>query len=347
MPFEVDANEALLAGAWTIAATALIWLEILRVRRRQARETRISRAVIARWHPLLSLASFGIPPDDLPPLQKDEHAAFLKLWVYLQTSLRGDARTALSEIARRLHCDTLALRMLASRSRSDKLLATVVAGHLGLQPALKLLLLHAEAKDSVLSLQALHAVLRISPELAATLIPLCVQRADWPVTELLPGLRDSSPWIAGPLLAAFDSPHEHERRRSLQLAKGLRIPIELPLQQRLLSQSPAALLAESLPLVDQATLLPDVRACLVHADNRVRAAAVEALVRLGDAGDLATMAAMLGDPSWRVRNAAAHAIVSLPGGGLAALRRVADECDDRYGRNMAEHVLAEERLAAA
>ena len=45
--------------------------------------------------------------------------------------------------------------------------------------------------------------LRISPELVATLVPLCVRRADWPVAQLLPILRDYAQWSAPPLLAAL------------------------------------------------------------------------------------------------------------------------------------------------
>ncbi len=345
MRFDIDADSALVAAASAFAAAALIWIEILWLRRRQARETRIARDVTDRWHPILSLASFGIAPEQLPPLHKNERSAFLKLWIYLQTSLRGDARAALSSVARQLNCDVLALKMLARGDRGDKLLATIVAGHLGLVPALRLLLVHTDSRDSVLSLQAFQSVLRISPEVVATLVPQCVQRVDWPVSQLLPSLRDCVPWLAAPLLGMLDSRDEREVARTLELIAGLRIPVDLPLQQRLLRQTSPALLAASLPLVDQAALLGTVRACLRHEDSRVRAAAAKALSRAGTADDLDTLEVMLCDLSWKVRNSAARAIVALPGGGTDALRTIGDRCTDRYGRNMAEHVLAEIRLA--
>lgn len=346
MHFEIDAEAALVAAGWAFAIAALIWIEILWLRKRQAREARIARDVTGRWHPILSLASFGIEPEQLPPLQKNERSAFLKLWVYLQTSLRGDARTALSSVARQLNCDTLALHMLARGDRGEKLLATIVAGHLGLVPALRLLLAHTDSRDSVLSLQAFQSVLRVSPEVVATLVPQCVQRVDWPVSQLLPSLRDCVPWLAAPLLGMVDSRNEDDVMRTLELIAGLRIPVDLPLQQRLLQQTAPALLAASLPLVDQSVLLEPVRTCLRHEDSRVRAAAASALARTGTAADLDRLEPMLCDLSWKVRNSAARAIVALSGGGTDALRVIGERCTDRYGRNMAEHVLAEIRLAS-
>lgn len=345
MPFELTARAALIAGAWTFAAAALIWIEILRLRRRQARDERIAAEVTARWHPILSLASFGIRPDTLPALHPSEHAAFLKLWVYLQTSLRGDARAALSEIATALRCDSLTLRMLARGDRGDRLLATVVAGHLGLVPALRLLMVHAESKDSVLSLQALHSILRISPELSATLVPLCMRRDDWPVSQLLPSLRECSTWLLAPLVASLSDPDEAHVRRALQLIAGLRLSPDAAIQQRLLAQASAPLLAESLALIDQPSLLPQVRDLPRHADSHVRAAAIDALARMGGTTDLEAVAAGLTDPSWRVRNSAARALLALPGGGPEVLRLAGERSGDRYGRNMTEHVLAEHRLA--
>ncbi len=346
MPFEFDARAALIAGLWALTAAALIWIEILRLRRRQARDERIAAEVTARWHPILSLASFGIRPDTLPPLRKDEQAAFLKLWIYLQTSLRGDARAALSAIATELHCDSLTLRMLARGNRGDRLLATVVAGHLGLVPALRLLMVHAESRDSVLSLQALHSILRISPELAATLAPLCTRRDDWPVSQLLPSLRACSGWLLPPLVAALSGASEAHVERALQLIAGLRLSPDIDVQRRLLAQPSPALLATSLALIDQPALLPPLRALLGHDDSRVRAAAVDALARIGNAADIAPVAARLTDASWRVRNSAAHALLALPGGGPDVLRQAGLACGDRYGLNMTEHVLAEHRLAA-
>lgn len=345
-PFELDARAAVIAGAWAFAGATLVWFEILRLRRRQARDARIAAEVTARWHPLLSLASFGILPESLPALKRNEQAAFLKLWVYLQTSLRGDARTALSQIAIDLRCDILTLRMLAKGDRGDRLLATVVAGHLGLAPALRLLVVHAESKDSVLSLQALHSILRIAPERSATLVPLCLQRDDWPVSQLLPSLRECSAWLLPPLVAALDDVDEARVQRALQLIAGLRLSPDVQVQHRLMSRHSPALLASSLPLVDQPALLPRVRILLLHEDNRVRAAAVDALARLGAAADLDLLAARLTDGSWRVRNSAARAILALPGGGTHALEQAGERCGDRYGRNMTEHVLAEHRLAS-
>ncbi len=345
LPFEADAHAALVAGVWTFAASLLIWVEIMRLRRRQARDAAIAAQVHADWHPILAQASFGMPPGPLRPLRPEERAPFLKLWLHLQTSLRGDAGASLSHIARELCCDELAMLMLARGNRGDRLVAVLVAGHLGLIPALQPLLELARAKDSVLSLQALHSVLRIAPSRAGVLIPLCVQRDDWPVPQLLTSLRACIPEVTAPLLAALDSSDEREAARAIRLVAGLRIAPDLPTQQKLAGQASPLLLSASLGLIDQPALLGRVRDCLRHPDHRVRAEAINALGRIGEASDIGALAAMLGDPNWHVRNRAARAIVTLPGGGVAGLQQVANACEDRYGRNMAEHVLAEIRFA--
>lgn len=341
LPFDVNAQAALLAGAASLGVAALIWLEILRLRRRQTRIDRTAKAVTDTWHPILSLASFGIPPDELPELRRDEYIPFLKLWVYLQTSLRGDAREALTAIARQLHCDRITLQMLARGKRGDRLLAVVTAGHLKLEAALPLLHLLADSDDSVLSLQAQHAILRIAPEAANLSVPRCVRRDDWPVSQLLSSLRESGPVLLPAFLAEIDDASNLHVRRALQMSSGLRLPMDTATQQRLLNLTRTDCLAAALPLVDQASLLPQVRALCKHADSAVRAAAARALARIGEPADLDRLQQLITDPSWVVRNQAAKSIVALPGAGAAALRLVEETTADRFARNMAQHVLAE------
>ncbi len=341
LPFDVNARVALLAGAGSLAVASLIWLEILRLRRRQARMARTAKGVTDTWHPILSLASFGVLPDVLPALKRDDHIPFLKLWVYLQTSLRGEAREALTAIARALHCDRMALQMLARGKRGDRLLAIVTSGHLKLDAALPLLHLIADSGDSVMSLQAQHAILRIAPEAANLSVPRCVRREDWPVSQLLSSLRESGPVLLPAFLAEIDNAGNVHVSRALQLASGLRLALDAATQQRLLQLPRADSLAAALPLVDQSALLPQVRVLSRHPESSVRAAATRALARIGEPADLARLQALITDPSWVVRNQAAKAIVALPGAGQDALRAVEAATPDRYARNMAQHVLAE------
>lgn len=341
LPSDLNAQAALLAGAASLGAAALIWLEILRLRHRQARLDRTAKTVTDTWHPILSLTSFGIPPDQLPALQRDEYIPFLKLWVYLQSSLRGDAREALASIARQLHCDRVALRMLARGKRGDRLLAVVTAGHLKLEAALPLLHLIADADDSVLSLQAQHAILRIAPEAANLSVPRCVRRDDWPVSQLLSSLRESGPVLLPAFLAEIDHAGHLHVSRALQLCAGLRLTMDTATQQRLLQMPRTDCLAAALPLINQSALLPRVRELSAHADSAVRAAATRTLARIGEPDDLARLQTLITDASWVVRNQAAKAILVLPGAGPEALQQVEATTPDRFARNMAQHVLAE------
>lgn len=117
-------------GIVALGLTLLLGLQIIRLRmslrRRQARAAR----ALARWRPILAAAIAGDPPRDLPPLAASERLHFIKLWVHLQSSLRGDAAGALNDIAHRLGLERDAQAMLARRARAERLLATLMLGHL-------------------------------------------------------------------------------------------------------------------------------------------------------------------------------------------------------------------------
>lgn len=356
LPFDVDPHSALLAGAGTFVVTGLVWLGILRLRWRQARASHLAKKVTDTWHPILSLASFGIPPDTLPELERGEHIPFLKLWVYLQTSLRGEARVALNHVARQMNLGSVVLRMLARGHRGDRLLAIVAAGHLQLDAALPLLHLIADSDDSVLSMQAQHAILRIAPEAANLSVPRCVRRDDWPVSQLLSSLRDSGPVLLPAFLEEIDAAGEddarqagdrsnqrHERAlRALQLIQGLHLNIEPGIQRRLLQLPDTDSLAAALKLVDHAALQPQVLALSFHDQSVVRAAAADALGRVGQPEDFDRLCELITDASWVVRHCAAKALLALPGAGAAVLTTMADTISDRYAGNMLRHVLAED-----
>jgi hypothetical protein len=105
-------------GIGALFLTLLLAAQIVRLRvalrRRQRREAR----VLARWRPLLNSAIVGEVPGALPPLAANERDHFIKLWVHLQASLRGEAGAALNDIAHRLQLD-LEARGMQTRAIDD------------------------------------------------------------------------------------------------------------------------------------------------------------------------------------------------------------------------------------
>ncbi|MFN3791026.1 HEAT repeat domain-containing protein [Massilia sp.] len=333
---------ALWTGTVALIVTLLLALQIvlLRVGLRR-RERRAARAV-ARWRPLLNQAIVGEEPS-LPSLRPSERLPFLHLWAHLQASLRGEASEALNGVARRLGVDTLSREMLARGARDERLLATLVLGHLRDRAAWPQLLPLASAADSVLSLSALWALVRVDPEAAADyLTPLFIEREDWALSHVAGILQQASGPVAQVLARILPGLPEERLPRALRIAESLRIPLPAGvLAGALHSPSSAVVIAALRGVLDPATLA-EVRALLAHDDWQVRVQAARALGRIGERSDAARLTSLLGDPQWWVRYRAAQALRELPLLSQADLKAVRASLTDRFALDMLDQVLAEE-----
>lgn len=318
---------ALWVGLGAVALTLVLTVAIIVLRLRlRARERRWDRFV-ARWRPAL-LAAILEPaqPPDLPVLQPREHVLFLRLWTYLQESVRGDAAQLLNDTALRLRIDETARRLLARGSRAEKLQAILAAGYLRDPAAWEALVEIARSGDSLLSVNAARALVRINPLRAANgLMPLLVSRTDWDLSRVAVFLAEARQafWLlmakAIPLLQA------HELPRTLLLAEALRLQLPDPTLARLLQPGqPAAVVQAALRLSDSLALAGEVRRCLAHADAGVREQAALQMAKLAGAGDVPAIAALLGDPEWPVRMAAARSLARLPFLGTRELQALGE-----------------------
>lgn len=316
----------LAAAFWTGLAAFLLTLGLvvaivvlrLQLRRRERRWN----AFVEVWRPCL-LAAILDPAStpQLPELRRGEHVLFLRLWAYLQESLRGDAARLLNETALRLGIDATARRLLVSGSRAEKLQAVLAAGYLRDAQAWDPLVALARSADSLLSVNAARALVRINPLRAANgLMPLLVTRTDWDLSRVAGFLGEARQafWLlmakSIPLLQAG------ELRRALLLAEALRLQLPDPTLARLLQPAqPADVVQAALRLTDSPALAPDVRRCLAHPDPAVRQQAALQMARLAGPDDLPVVTALLDDPEWPVRMAAAQALARLPFLGSSAL----------------------------
>ena len=93
-------------GLAAIGLTLLLVLVIVSLRLRLRTNLRREQDFIAIWRPLLLEAVSDDQPADrtvsLPVLRARDQLFFLKLWNYMQESLRGSANDRLNELARRL-----------------------------------------------------------------------------------------------------------------------------------------------------------------------------------------------------------------------------------------------------
>ncbi|WP_338766492.1 HEAT repeat domain-containing protein [Massilia sp. METH4] len=324
-----------------MALTMLIALQIIAMRIAARRRSARQHAMVQAWRPLLNAAVMGETAAQLPPLAARDMMRFMVYWLQMQQSVRGEAGRELNTLARRVGCDALARRLLVQGNRAERVVATLVLGHLRETPAWPDLERAAAQPDSAASILALWALAQIDPgaTAAALALPL-LQRADWPLGQLANILQsDRTAWE--PALAdAMESVDQSRLAGALRLVAAVRMILPPPVLERMLGHSDTEVVIAALRLAvtPESTFL--VRAHLSHADWRVRAQAARALGPLGGREDIAPLRAMLADREWWVRYRAAQALASLPFLRRDELTELAS--GDRFASDIMRHVLAEQ-----
>jgi HEAT repeat protein len=324
--------------------TLLIALQILVMRvlarRRLARE----HATTQTWRPILNGALMGEVPALLPALSSRDMMPFLTLWLHLQQSVRGGAGRELNTIAYRLGCDALSRRLLNRGSRAQRVMATLVLGHLRDRSAWLDLLRQARQLDSAASILALWALVQIDSAAAAEALaePLLL-RADWPLAQLATILQEERGTWEPALAGAIGTVAPARLPDALRLLAALRLGLPAPLLGHMLAHPHPDVVAAALRLATTPDVADQVRAHLAHPDWQVRVQAARALGPLGERDDVERLRPLLADPQWWVRYRTAQALASLP--FLRPAELVALAGDDRFAIDIMRHVLAEQEAA--
>lgn len=329
--------------------TALLVLAIVGLRLSQRRSEQRENAFIAVWRPvLLEVVSEGTP--HIPgALHGRDFLYFLKLWNYLQESLRSPASDRLNALARQLHCDEAVRTLLRKGHRAERLLALLTLGHLREASAWNELVEQTTGTDSVASIHAARTLIRIDP-LRGTelLLPLILTRRDWDVTQIANFLGEANQafWLhLSKNILAIDKQHW---TRALQLADALHLQLPLASMQYILTHAPSAdTLVAALHMAAGPALLPAARGFLHHPDWRVRVEAARFLGHFGDTEDLVPLQSLLQDTQWWVRYRAAQALAAMPFFGTGKLTQLRSQTTDAPVRDMLDHVLAEQGAGAA
>ena len=343
---QAPSDPILAAAFWTgtgaLLLTLLLGLQIIRLRVGLRARERLQARTHARWRPILNAAIVGDSPAELPRLAASERLHFIKLWVHLHSSLRGDAGAALNEIARRLGLDVDARAMLGRRARTERLLAALMLGHLGDREAWAPLLRLAGLDDPALSLTALWALVRIDPQAAAEyLTPLFVEREDWAMSHVAGILQQAGAPVAAVLAGMLPRLGPARLPRALRIAEALRVELPAEALAAALASTDIAIVTAALRSVNSPLLQEPVRALLAHEDWQVRVQAAKALGRIGQPPDVARLTALLADREWWVRYRAAQALVELPWLKRADLEALRASLEDRYAADMLAQVIAE------
>lgn len=337
-------NAALWVGLIALIATLGLLLQIawLRLRLRN-RETEIVR-IQETWTPQLNAVLIEGLPATLPCLPTSQASAFMRLWLRLHRSVRGEAALQLNQFALALGCDRHALRMLASGGRRDRLLATLMLGTLRVEAAWAPLSALAKRPDRLLAAQAMWALAQIKPQAAASeMLPFFLYTPQWPSAVVAAVLGESRA-LCEPVLAQLAQDCAPQQLpRLLQLAEALQAQLPTPLLAGMLGQTQPRVVVAALRLVNDPTLAVQTRELLAHEDWHVRVQAARALTRIGGAPEVPWLQKALGDSQWWVRLRAAEALVSLPFLSTPALQALASELPGEDERAMLKHVLARQR----
>ena len=188
---------ALWAGLIALALTAVMALAIVLLRLALLRDQQRWDRFVQTWRPLLLALMMDdevAASDGLPPLLPRDRQRFLRLWVYLHESVRGEAGDRLNVAARHLGMDATARRLLRRGSRAARLQAVLALGFLRDAQAWDGLVRLASAPDPLVSINAARALVQIDAIKAADiLMPLVLSRVDWDIARVAGMLTPSMP----------------------------------------------------------------------------------------------------------------------------------------------------------
>jgi HEAT repeat protein len=305
---------ALWSGVTATALTAVVGLLIVLLRLNLLREEQQWQDVLALWRPTLLALAIEPATTPLPPLPRRDRRRFLRLWVYLQESVRGEAAERLNAAARELGLAPFALQLLRTGSRTDRLRAILALGHLRDAEAWDALSRTVLLRDPLLSLNAARALLQIDPFRAAQgLVPLAIQREDWDIARMAAFFSHARDVSSLMLSRELPQVPTALMPRALRLARALRSPLPAASLRRIaLGQKDPATLRELLPLLQEPQWHGTVLDALVHPDEQVRTVALEVMTRIGKPDDVPFIGGLLRDGAHAIRLAAARTLVGMP-----------------------------------
>ena len=333
---------AVLIDAIALILTLLLILAAIYLRMALNRRVQQERDFFAVWRPLMLSSLDSSVPAGLPSLASSDRMYFLKLWNDLMRSASGNASGNLIRIALGVGADRFSRRMLRHGSRAECLLATIALGYLRDHSARDALVTQTMAADSVTSLHAFHALVRIDADTAASeLTPLMLAREDWPVAQVASILQPAQSAFMLPLLEATAETRATHLARTLRLIEALHLTLPHATIASLLQQENPETVIGALRIANDVGLLPLIRQHLHHPDWRARLQSARALGRIGEYTDVNRLVPLLADKEWWVRYRSAQALVGMSFFSLTEAEMLRTNLSDRFARDMLAQAIAE------
>lgn len=322
----------------------LVYIFLLRgwLRLMERRRQRLWRL----WRPLCMNAASSLAPSATPVYLSDSNwLLFFRLWHHYLLNVGGEARDNLQRLGRSMGLHHIAIKILNRAPGDQELIAaTVAAGWLRDIRAWEPLLQRLHDVDSVRSFSAARSLTRIDPRSALReVIPLLVTRPDWPRHLVAGLLLEAGPVLVSPPLlnAILNTAQERVTTLVRYLPFADVSTTNAVLHRYMLTGQNLELLNACLKAARSPKVLPLVRNCLSDARWAVRVEAANALSRLGNDSDIASLQPLLSDQQWWVRYRVAQAIGELLRRDKAKMTLILQAQTDHYAADMLAQVVAE------
>lgn len=335
--------------------TLVVMLNVLILAELASRRERRRQAFTQCWRPVLSAWSIE-DSAELPPLRqrREERLWFLLMWANLQRQLRGSTKQRLNRLFDHLSMDSYVEGLLESRRVHRRLLALACFSHLAEERHWGVVVPFVASSNSIESLAAAQALVAMNPTRGmCLLVPFYVKRKDWARLRFSALCQQAGREATGPAVLSALQQASHPRIAGLMAwvepAKAaawarnslLKAPdtSELDSEQRDVICAALHCLGELRDSRDREL----IQAALNHPLADIRVAALDALKRQSSIDDDACFTLALSDANWWVRQAAADALVTLPGVDEERLNALLEGLQDRYGRDALRRAMAEEK----
>ena len=154
------------AGTVAVVLAIVLMLQILLVRMAWSRSDDFDRAAEKKWGRILAMALAGDRSEPVGELATREQLPFMRVWLHLHASVRGDSVDILNAVAMDLRCDKIARQILLKGDRQKQIVGILVCGYLKDKDAWQSLVPLASSPNSIVSMQAASAMLKIDGPVA-------------------------------------------------------------------------------------------------------------------------------------------------------------------------------------
>lgn len=330
------------AGMVAVVLALLLMFQILLVRMTWHRGDAFDSAVEKKWGRILAMVLTGDKSEPLPQLAHRERLPFMRVWLHLHASLRGDSVDILNRVALKLGCDRTARQFLVGGDREKQIVGILVSGYLKDKGAWQSLVPLTSSANSTISMQAASAMLKIDGAVAIKqVMKMTLIRTDWSMADVAHMLQPNRELYIEAVLERLLSEKPRRMLRALRLLQALKAVLPMPIVQAILNQPSTDLKVAALRIATWSGLSDLVKAHAHDPEWPVRVAVANALRQIGTHEDLKTLEQLAGDRNWWVRYRAAGALSQLPSLTPSHLQMMAQSSHDLFTRDILQRVIAE------